>query len=143
MKFTLTYARDGGADRDDESSSEVILEKRIGSKSRLRDRSGKLRKSSKDVREHRASKLARHQSTRLTSAGVGSGNVSAILTSASLLRLTALEVHRPLNDFRRTGIVCTIGPASSTVEILQQMINAGMCIARLNFSHGTHEVTHL
>ncbi len=40
---------------------------------------------------------------------------------------------------RRTKIVCTLGPASSTRETISAMIEAGMDVARLNFSHGDHE----
>ena len=39
---------------------------------------------------------------------------------------------------RRTKIVCTIGPASDDKETLSELIDAGMNVARLNFSHGNH-----
>ncbi|MCI2254328.1 pyruvate kinase [Domibacillus sp. PGB-M46] len=40
---------------------------------------------------------------------------------------------------QKTKIVCTIGPASESLETLQSLMNAGMNVARLNFSHGSHE----
>src|ERR1017187_5432523 len=39
----------------------------------------------------------------------------------------------------RAKIVCTIGPASEAPEILERLLRQGMNVARLNFSHGTHD----
>ncbi len=43
-------------------------------------------------------------------------------------------------NFNRTKVIATLGPASSSEEILTQMISAGVDICRLNFSHGNHDV---
>ncbi len=48
------------------------------------------------------------------------------------------------NTIKRTKIICTIGPASSSDEILEKMIRQGMDIARINTSHSdTGEVSRL
>lgn len=43
---------------------------------------------------------------------------------------------------RKTKIVCTMGPATASDEVLKELMLSGMNVARLNFSHGTHE-SHL
>src|SRR5438876_10776514 len=45
-------------------------------------------------------------------------------------------------SFRNTKIVATLGPASSSPGIVRSMVEAGMNVARLNFSHGTHQQHH-
>jgi pyruvate kinase len=44
-----------------------------------------------------------------------------------------------VNNIRKAKIVCTLGPASSSKEMIDKLIHAGMDVARLNYSHGTHE----
>lgn len=41
--------------------------------------------------------------------------------------------------FRRTKIVCTIGPSTSAEWVMKELLKAGMNVARINFSHGTHK----
>ncbi len=41
--------------------------------------------------------------------------------------------------YARTKIVCTLGPSTANVETLRSLMEAGLSVARLNFSHGTHE----
>jgi pyruvate kinase len=43
------------------------------------------------------------------------------------------------NNLRRAKIVATLGPASSTEETFRELVRAGLDVARLNFSHGSHE----
>lgn len=40
---------------------------------------------------------------------------------------------------RKTKIVCTMGPATDREEVLLELIESGMDVARFNFSHGSHE----
>jgi len=53
--------------------------------------------------------------------------------------VSELDVMSRAARVRLSGIVCTIGPVSRDPEFLYDMMEAGMNIARMNFSHGTHE----
>ncbi|MGL5345934.1 MAG: pyruvate kinase [Peptostreptococcaceae bacterium] len=44
-----------------------------------------------------------------------------------------------LKNTKRTKIVCTLGPASETEEVLTQLVENGLNVCRFNFSHGSHE----
>jgi pyruvate kinase len=56
------------------------------------------------------------------------------------VKYTLEQIIHPI-DYRnrKTAIVCTIGPGCNNVDTLGQMLERGMTVARLNFSHGDHE----
>ena len=54
--------------------------------------------------------------------------------------LSSIEpgLRRP-KDFRKTGLICTIGPKTNSLPMLRELRSAGLNIVRLNFSHGNYE----
>lgn len=52
--------------------------------------------------------------------------------------LSSLDIMSKASNALLTGVICTIGPASKNVDTLADMIEAGMNVARLNISHGSH-----
>jgi len=59
--------------------------------------------------------------------------------STNIEYLSSLNMYSTANKMRLSGIVCTIGPVSRSPETLLELMENGMNVARMNFSHGSHE----
>lgn len=59
--------------------------------------------------------------------------------NSQLEEMGLLNIYSSADKARKTGIICTIGPVTQSEEMLYKLMVAGMCVVRLNFSHGSHE----
>ncbi|KAK3746953.1 hypothetical protein RRG08_030363 [Elysia crispata] len=81
-------------------------------------------------------------SGRRTSLGVHFLNdqqIKSWLCESTMHHNSLLDIDSDPASCRLTHIICTIGPASREVDVLVRLMNKGMNICRLNFSHGTYE----
>ncbi|KAJ2019054.1 Pyruvate kinase [Coemansia sp. RSA 376] len=53
--------------------------------------------------------------------------------------LSALDIEQEPSHVRKSSIICTLGPKTQSVEMITELRKVGMNVARMNFSHGSHE----
>merc|ERR1739844_107606 len=70
---------------------------------------------------------------------IPAGQKKARECSTNIEYVSNLNMYSTANKMRLSGVVCTIGPVSRSPEVLLELIENGMNIARMNFSHGSHE----
>merc|ERR1711953_464232 len=78
-------------------------------------------------------------SSILEKCNVPAGQERARESNTNIEYVSNLNMYSTANKMRLSGIVCTIGPVSGSPEVLLELIENGMNIARMNFSHGSHE----
>merc|ERR1712001_60774 len=78
-------------------------------------------------------------SSILEKCNVPAGQERARESNTNIEYVSNLNMYSTANKMRLSGIVCTIGPVSRSPEVLLELIENGMNIARMNFSHGSHE----
>jgi pyruvate kinase len=88
--------------------------------------------------------------TRQCATFASSFNPSTGITPGNVHSTSSLSLHHDFSLARllspntlpqkKTKLICTIGPASDDVKLLEQMIKKGLNIARINFSHDDHEI---
>jgi len=85
---------------------------------------------------HETSELV---SSILEKCDVPAGQERARESNTNIEYVSNLNMYSTANKMRLSGIVCTIGPVSRSPEVLLELIENGMNVARMNFSHGSHE----
>ena len=61
-------------------------------------------------------------------------------TGGRVAWLSSLETsYSPEHNYRRSSIICTIGPKTNSVEAINRLRDAGLNVVRMNFSHGSYE----
>ncbi|KAK9686360.1 Pyruvate kinase, barrel domain [Popillia japonica] len=77
------------------------------------------------------------ETEQMSDIGVPPLQMQAAEATTQLDHMCALDIHSKASFVRLSGIICTIGPASRDPAVLEKMMEIGMNVARLNFSHGT------